>query len=81
VSDRAQVADRLDLGATGLSADRVAELVARTLAEDLNGGGPQPSTLAVARKVPETGVGSLPVGALPHSSPILDLALDLRAAD
>jgi nicotinate-nucleotide pyrophosphorylase (carboxylating) len=36
-------------------------------------------TLAVAREVAETGVDYLSVGALTHSSPILDLALDLRA--
>ena len=37
-------------------------------------------TLAVARAVAETGVDYLSVGALTHSSPILDLALDLRTA-
>ncbi len=37
-------------------------------------------TLAVAREVAETGVDYLSVGALTHSSPILDLALDLRAS-
>jgi nicotinate-nucleotide pyrophosphorylase (carboxylating) len=36
-------------------------------------------TLAVARAVADTGVDYLSVGALTHSSPILDLALDLRA--
>jgi nicotinate-nucleotide pyrophosphorylase (carboxylating) len=36
-------------------------------------------TLAVAREVADTGVDYLSVGALTHSSPILDLALDLRA--
>ncbi|SEP08958.1 carboxylating nicotinate-nucleotide diphosphorylase [Trujillonella endophytica] len=35
-------------------------------------------TLAVAREVAATGVDYLSVGALTHSSPILDLALDLR---
>ncbi|SFT36825.1 nicotinate-nucleotide pyrophosphorylase [carboxylating] [Geodermatophilus amargosae] len=35
-------------------------------------------TLAVARAVASTGVDFLSVGALTHSSPILDLALDLR---
>jgi nicotinate-nucleotide pyrophosphorylase (carboxylating) len=37
-------------------------------------------TLAVAREVADTGVDYLSVGALTHSSPILDLALDLREA-
>ncbi len=36
-------------------------------------------TLAVAREVAGSGVDYLSVGALTHSSPILDLALDLRA--
>jgi nicotinate-nucleotide pyrophosphorylase (carboxylating) len=35
-------------------------------------------TLALARAVAETGVDYLSVGALTHSAPILDLALDLR---
>jgi nicotinate-nucleotide pyrophosphorylase (carboxylating) len=35
-------------------------------------------TLDVAREYAETGVDYLSVGALTHSSPILDLALDLR---
>lgn len=35
-------------------------------------------TLDVARKYAETGVDFLSVGALTHSSPILDIALDLR---
>ncbi|MGY1843240.1 carboxylating nicotinate-nucleotide diphosphorylase [Modestobacter sp. SYSU DS0875] len=38
-------------------------------------------TLAVAAEVAATGVDFLSVGALTHSSPILDLALDLRAPD
>jgi nicotinate-nucleotide pyrophosphorylase (carboxylating) len=36
-------------------------------------------TLAVAREYAETGVDYLSVGALTHSSPILDIAMDLRA--
>ena len=36
-------------------------------------------TLSTARKVAATGVDFLSVGALTHSAPILDLALDLRA--
>ena len=36
-------------------------------------------TLAVAREYADTGVDFLSVGALTHSAPILDLALDLRA--
>ncbi|MFJ9693299.1 carboxylating nicotinate-nucleotide diphosphorylase [Kitasatospora sp. NPDC101183] len=36
-------------------------------------------TLATAREVAQTGVDFLAVGALTHSSPILDIGLDLRA--
>jgi nicotinate-nucleotide pyrophosphorylase (carboxylating) len=36
-------------------------------------------TLATARAYAETGVDYLAVGALTHSSPILDIGLDLRA--
>ncbi|MFF3565136.1 carboxylating nicotinate-nucleotide diphosphorylase [Streptomyces sp. NPDC002574] len=38
-------------------------------------------TLETARAYAETGVDYLAVGALTHSSPILDIGLDLRAAD
>jgi nicotinate-nucleotide pyrophosphorylase (carboxylating) len=38
-------------------------------------------TLAKAREYAETGVDYLSVGALTHSSPILDIAMDLRGAD
>ncbi len=38
-------------------------------------------TLAVAREYALTGVNYLSVGALTHSSPILDIALDLRVKD
>lgn len=38
-------------------------------------------TLANAREYAATGVDFLAVGALTHSSPILDIGLDLRAAE
>jgi nicotinate-nucleotide pyrophosphorylase (carboxylating) len=38
-------------------------------------------TLAKAREYAETGVDYLSVGALTHSSPILDIAMDLRGSD
>jgi len=38
-------------------------------------------TLEVARKYAETGVDYLSVGALTHSSPIVDIALDLRSRE
>jgi nicotinate-nucleotide pyrophosphorylase (carboxylating) len=37
-------------------------------------------TLAVAREYADTGVDYLSVGALTHSSPILDIAMDLRTS-
>ncbi|MFI5711335.1 carboxylating nicotinate-nucleotide diphosphorylase [Kribbella sp. NPDC051620] len=37
-------------------------------------------TLEVAREVAETGVDFLAVGALTHSAPVLDIAMDLQAA-
>jgi nicotinate-nucleotide pyrophosphorylase (carboxylating) len=38
-------------------------------------------TLATARAVAETGVDFIAVGALTHSAPVLDIALDLRPVD
>jgi nicotinate-nucleotide pyrophosphorylase (carboxylating) len=38
-------------------------------------------TLATARAVAETGVDFLAVGALTHSSPVLDIGLDVTAGD
>jgi nicotinate-nucleotide pyrophosphorylase (carboxylating) len=38
-------------------------------------------TLANAKAYADTGVDYLAVGALTHSSPILDIGLDLRAAE
>ncbi|MFI6446299.1 carboxylating nicotinate-nucleotide diphosphorylase [Kitasatospora sp. NPDC050543] len=50
------------------------ELVAGRAKLEASGG----LTLATARSVAETGVDYLAVGALTHSSPILDIGLDLR---
>jgi nicotinate-nucleotide pyrophosphorylase (carboxylating) len=60
-----------------MTPDQLREVVARVgdrVELEATGG----LTLAVARAVAETGVDFLSVGALTHSSPILDLALDLR---
>ena len=79
-----QVAEAVDAGADFLLLDNMTPdqlRAAVTLVGDLDveleatGG----LTLAVAREVADTGVDFLSVGALTHSSPILDLALDLRA--
>jgi nicotinate-nucleotide pyrophosphorylase (carboxylating) len=78
-----QVREAVDAGADFLLLDNMPPAVLRaavTLVGDLDveleatGG----LTLAVAREVADTGVDYLSVGALTHSSPILDLALDLR---
>jgi nicotinate-nucleotide pyrophosphorylase (carboxylating) len=78
-----QVAEALDAGADFLLLDNMTTDQLRqavTLVGDLDvdleatGG----LTLDVARAVADTGVDYLSVGALTHSSPILDLALDLR---
>jgi nicotinate-nucleotide pyrophosphorylase (carboxylating) len=79
-----QVAEAVDAGADFLLLDNMAPeqlQAAVMLVGDLDveleatGG----LTLAVAREVADTGVDYLSVGALTHSSPILDLALDLRS--
>jgi nicotinate-nucleotide pyrophosphorylase (carboxylating) len=79
-----QVREAVDAGADFLLLDNMPPDVLRA-AVDLVGdldveleatGG---LTLGVAREVADTGVDYLSVGALTHSSPILDLALDLRA--
>ncbi|MFJ1704612.1 carboxylating nicotinate-nucleotide diphosphorylase [Kitasatospora sp. NPDC088346] len=54
---------------------RAVELVAGRARLEASGG----LTLATAREVADTGVDYLAVGALTHSSPILDIGLDLRA--
>lgn len=51
------------------------ELVAGRATLEASGG----LTLATARAVAETGVDYLAVGALTHSSPVLDIGLDLRS--
>ncbi|MEV4556737.1 carboxylating nicotinate-nucleotide diphosphorylase [Kitasatospora sp. NPDC049285] len=52
------------------------ELVAGRARLEASGG----LTLATAREVADTGVDYLAVGALTHSSPILDIGLDLRSS-
>lgn len=75
----------VSVGATFLLADNMsAEMLHRVVAAvggraevEATGG----LTLAVAREYARTGVDYLSVGALTHSSPILDIALDLRRRD
>ncbi|MGY2079182.1 carboxylating nicotinate-nucleotide diphosphorylase [Modestobacter sp. SYSU DS0657] len=81
-----QVADAVAAGADfllldNMTPDQLRQAVAlvgdREVELEATGG----LTLAVAAEVAATGVDFLSVGALTHSSPILDLALDLRAPD
>ncbi|MCZ2803943.1 carboxylating nicotinate-nucleotide diphosphorylase [Modestobacter sp. VKM Ac-2983] len=79
-----QVGEALDAGADFLLLDnmtpdqlRQAVALVGDLDVDLEATGGL--TLEVAREVADTGIDFLSVGALTHSSPILDLALDLRA--
>jgi nicotinate-nucleotide pyrophosphorylase (carboxylating) len=84
VDTPAQAAEAVEAGADFLLCDNmppevlreVVALVAGRAELEATGG----LTLAVARDVAATGVDYLSVGALTHSSPILDLALDRRAA-
>ena len=82
VDQVAQAREAVDAGADfllcdNMSPDQLRAVVAEVgdaVALEATGG----LTLAVARAVAETGVDFLSVGALTHSAPILDLALDLR---
>lgn len=83
VDEPAQAGEAVAAGAGFLLCDNMTPAQLRAVVELVGGraeieatGG---LTLAVAREVAETGVDYLSVGALTHSAPILDLALDLRA--
>jgi nicotinate-nucleotide pyrophosphorylase (carboxylating) len=79
-----QVREAVDAGADfllldNMTPDRLSAAVALVGDLDVELEATGGLTLAVARAVADTGVDYLSVGALTHSSPILDLALDLRA--
>ncbi|WP_369131356.1 carboxylating nicotinate-nucleotide diphosphorylase [Modestobacter roseus] len=79
----AQVGEALDAGADfllldNMTTDQLREAVALVGDLDVDLEATGGLTLEVARAVADTGVDYLSVGALTHSSPILDLALDLR---
>jgi nicotinate-nucleotide pyrophosphorylase (carboxylating) len=81
-----QVAEAVDAGADfllldNMSPDRLRAAVALVGDLDVELEATGGLTLAVAREVADTGVDYLSVGALTHSAPILDLALDLRTGD
>ena len=69
-------------GATFLLCDNMTPALLREVVEAVAGRAELEATggltLAVAREYAQTGVDYLSVGALTHSSPILDIALDLR---
>ncbi len=83
VSTVAEAVEAVAAGATFLLCDNMAPAVLREVVAavgseaelEATGG----LTLARAREFAETGVDYLSVGALTHSSPILDIAMDLRA--
>jgi nicotinate-nucleotide pyrophosphorylase (carboxylating) len=79
----AQAVEAVEAGADFLLLDNMPPAVLREVVALVGGRAELEATggltLAVARDVAETGVDYLSVGALTHSSPILDLALDLRA--
>jgi nicotinate-nucleotide pyrophosphorylase (carboxylating) len=79
----AQALEAVEAGADFLLCDNMPPAVLREVVALVGGRAELEATgglsLDVARAVAETGVDYLSVGALTHSAPILDLALDLRA--
>ena len=81
-----QVAEAVDAGADfllldNMTPDQLSAAVALVGDLDVDLEATGGLTLGVAREVADTGVDYLSVGALTHSSPILDLAFDLRTGD
>jgi nicotinate-nucleotide pyrophosphorylase (carboxylating) len=85
VDEPAQAVEAVEAGADFLLCDNMPPAMLREVVALVGGRAELEATggltLAVAREVAETGVDYLSVGALTHSSPILDLALDLRDSD
>jgi nicotinate-nucleotide pyrophosphorylase (carboxylating) len=83
VDTPAQAVEAVEAGADFLLCDNMPPTVLREVVARVGGRAELEATggltLADARDVAATGVDHLSVGALTHSSPILDLALDLRA--
>jgi len=80
----AEAIEAVDAGATFLLLDNMKPDLLREVVAAVGGRAELEATgnltLQVAREYGETGVNYLSVGGLTHSSPILDIALDLRAA-
>lgn len=82
VTTVAEAAEAVEAGATFLLLDNMSPALTREVVAAVAGRAELESTggltLGVARGYAEAGVDYLSVGALTHSSPILDIALDLR---
>jgi nicotinate-nucleotide pyrophosphorylase (carboxylating) len=85
VSTVAEAREAVEAGATFLLCDNMSPDLLRQVVAAVDGRAELEATgglmLEVAREYAETGVDYLSVGALTHSSPILDIALDLRPRD
>lgn len=82
VASLAEAAAAVDAGATFLLCDNLAPDALRAIVETVGDRVELEATgglrLEQARRYAETGVDYLSVGALTHSSPVLDIAMDLR---
>ena len=82
VTTVAEAVEAIEAGATFLLCDNMSVGLLREVVAAVDGRAELEATggltLAVAREYALTGVNYLSVGALTHSSPILDIALDLR---
>jgi nicotinate-nucleotide pyrophosphorylase (carboxylating) len=82
VTTVAEALEAVEAGATFLLCDNMSPDLLRRVVEAVDGRAELEATgglvLEVAREYAETGVDYISVGALTHSSPILDIALDLR---
>ena len=81
----AEAREAVAAGATFLLCDNMSPDLLRAVVAAVDGRAELEATgrlvLEVAREYAGTGVDYLSVGALTHSSPILDIALDLRPRD
>jgi nicotinate-nucleotide pyrophosphorylase (carboxylating) len=84
VTTVAEALEAVDAGATFLLCDNMSVGTLRAVVGAVRGRAELEATggltLAVAREYADTGVDYLSVGALTHSSPILDIAMDLRTS-
>jgi nicotinate-nucleotide pyrophosphorylase (carboxylating) len=82
VTTVAEAVEAVEAGATFLLCDNMTPALLRSVVEAVGGRAELEATggltLAVAREYAFTGINYLSVGALTHSAPILDIALDLR---